>query len=200
MAFWQRYPNPNSKHVLSEDTLSREIKNDLLITKRLLTKTNKLPKWGERFIPGSSRSICILEESIVDLKTKTITTYSRNIGMSKILTVDEKCQYKVDPENNSRTKCIREAWIESHVYGFARAIQHFGIERFKQNISKTVKGFEYVMESLYAPKIMDSVAHPESRTEKIRTTAKKATEKATEIARSKAGQTMVASCTGQTPA
>jgi hypothetical protein len=101
-------------------------------------------------------------------------------------------------ENSSKTRCIREAWIESNLYGFARAIQHFGIERFKQNITRTVKGFDYVLERLYIPRIME--APQESRAGKIRTTAKKATEKATEIARSKAGQTMVASCTGQTPA
>ena len=110
-------------------------------------------------------------------------------------TVDEKCSYKIDPDNKKKTFCQREAWITSGVYGFSLAIQHFGIERFKQNITKTVKGFDYILDKLYGPKIVEIAQ--ESRTEKIRTTAKKATEKATEIARSKAKQTIARR---QTPA
>lgn len=39
-----------STHVLSEDTWSRQVKNGCLYTKRLLTKTNRVPKWGERYV------------------------------------------------------------------------------------------------------------------------------------------------------
>uniref|UniRef100_A0A2H1W2M1 SFRICE_037455 n=1 Tax=Spodoptera frugiperda TaxID=7108 RepID=A0A2H1W2M1_SPOFR len=46
--YWKRYPNPQSTHVLSEDTWSREVKDGCLYTKRVLTKTNRVPKWGER--------------------------------------------------------------------------------------------------------------------------------------------------------
>uniref|UniRef100_A0A672H344 PRELI/MSF1 domain-containing protein n=1 Tax=Salarias fasciatus TaxID=181472 RepID=A0A672H344_SALFA len=50
-AFWQRYPNPFSTHVLTEDVVYRE--------------TNRLPRWGERFFPsGMARSVYIIEDSI----------------------------------------------------------------------------------------------------------------------------------------
>lgn len=39
-----------STHVLSEDTWSREVKDGCLYTKRILTKTNRVPKWGERYV------------------------------------------------------------------------------------------------------------------------------------------------------
>lgn len=42
--------NVFSQHVLSEDVVSRELREGKLHTKRLLTKTNRVPKWGERFL------------------------------------------------------------------------------------------------------------------------------------------------------
>ncbi|XP_021712718.1 protein preli-like [Aedes aegypti] len=81
--FWNRYPNPFSLHVLSEDTVCREIKNGKLHSKRLLTKTNRVPKWGERFF--KAKSVNILEESVVDPKERVLVTYTRNIGFNKIM-------------------------------------------------------------------------------------------------------------------
>jgi len=54
-----------------------------LYSKRLITKTNKLPKWGERFF--KAKSVCIIEESLVDPKSNSLTTYTRNIGFNKIM-------------------------------------------------------------------------------------------------------------------
>lgn len=82
--FWKRYPNPYSSHVLSEDTYEREIRKDgQLYSKRVLTKTNRVPKWGERFFRANF--VCIIEESLVDPAAKTLTTYTRNIGFNKIM-------------------------------------------------------------------------------------------------------------------
>lgn len=82
--FWKRYPNPYSLHVLSEDTIEREIRPDgKLYSKRVLTKTNRVPKWGERFF--KAKFVCIIEESLVDPNEKTLTTHTRNIGFNKIM-------------------------------------------------------------------------------------------------------------------
>lgn len=82
--FWKRYPNPFSSHVLTEDTVERHIRSDgTLYSKRVLTKTNHVPKWGERFF--KAKFVCIIEESIVDPKSKTLTTHTRNIGFNKIM-------------------------------------------------------------------------------------------------------------------
>lgn len=83
--FWRRYPNPYSLHVLTEDTVEREIRPDgKLYSKRLLTKTNKLPKWAEKIF-SHVKHVCIVEESVVDMGKKTLTTYTRNIGLNKIM-------------------------------------------------------------------------------------------------------------------
>jgi hypothetical protein len=82
--FWQRYPNPFSSHVLSEDTFHRAVDSaGCLNTLRLLTKTNLPPKWGEHVV--SNRTVKIVEESVIDPKKKTLTTYTRNIGYTRIM-------------------------------------------------------------------------------------------------------------------
>lgn len=73
-----------SKHVLTEDVLSRRIEGQKLVSLRILTKTNKIPKWGERFV-GHNKNILIIEESVVDPKEKTFTTYTRNVGLQKVM-------------------------------------------------------------------------------------------------------------------
>ncbi|XP_012283426.1 PRELI domain-containing protein 1, mitochondrial [Orussus abietinus] len=145
--FWQRYPNPNSSHVLSEDTVFREVKNGKLYSKRLLTKTNRVPKWGERFI--SMNVVKVVEESIVDPKEKMLTTYTRNLGYTKVMSVVEKVVYKVSEDNPEWTVANRSAWIDSQVFGFSRAIQAFGLDRFKKNCAKMSGGFNYVLSHMF---------------------------------------------------
>lgn len=74
-----------SKHVLTEDTVYREVKNGKLISKRLLSKTNPIPKWAERFVSG--RHVHIIEESIVDPTNKVLITYTRNLGYTKVMVI-----------------------------------------------------------------------------------------------------------------
>ncbi|KAF7995068.1 hypothetical protein HCN44_004540 [Aphidius gifuensis] len=145
--FWRRYPNPHSTHVLTEDTVSREVKDGKLHTKRLLTKTNRMPKWGERFV--SKNVVKIIEETEVDPKSKTLTSYTRNLGYTKVMTVVEKVVYKVSDENPEWTVAHRSAWIDSSVFGFSRAIQAFGLDRFKKNCSKMTGGFNYVLAHMF---------------------------------------------------
>jgi len=72
-----------SSHVLSEDVFDRKIVGDKLLTKRVIFKTDKKPKWANKFFKGSD--ICVIEESILDTVTKSFTTYSRNISMQKVM-------------------------------------------------------------------------------------------------------------------
>lgn len=83
MFFIYYYIKSCSKHVLSEDTVQREVKSGRLFTKRLLSKTNSIPKWAERFI--TAKHVHIIEESIVDPKNKMLITYTRNLGYAKVM-------------------------------------------------------------------------------------------------------------------
>ncbi|XP_015116261.1 PRELI domain-containing protein 1, mitochondrial [Diachasma alloeum] len=145
--FWKRYPNPHSSHVLTEDTISREVKDGKLYTKRLLTKTNRVPKWGERFI--SKNVVKIVEETVIDPEKKTLTSYTRNLGYTKVMSVIEKVVYKVSDENKNWTVAQRSAWIDSSLFGFRSAIQAFGLERFKKNCVKMSGGFNYVLAHMF---------------------------------------------------
>ncbi|XP_028832778.1 PRELI domain-containing protein 1, mitochondrial-like isoform X2 [Denticeps clupeoides] len=150
-AFWQRYPNPFSTHVLTEDVVFREVTPDnRLHTRRLLTKTNRLPWWAERFFPGNlSRSVYILEDSIVDPLNKSLITFTWNLNHTKLMTVQERCVFQESEERPHCTQLKREAWISSGVYGFSRPIQEFGLARFKSNQAKAMKGLEYALANIH---------------------------------------------------
>ncbi|XP_062358126.1 PRELI domain-containing protein 1, mitochondrial isoform X2 [Cinclus cinclus] len=173
-AFWQRYPNPYSKHVLTEDIVHREVTPDhKLLSRRLLTKTNRMPRWAERFFPANvAHSVYILEDSIVDPKNRTMTTFTWNINHARLMVVEERCEYRVNPENSNWTEVKREAWVSSSLFGVSRAIQEFGLARFKSNVTKSTKGFEYVLARMQA----------KEATEKAKETALAATEKAKDLA------------------
>eukprot|EP00063_Salmo_salar_P075440 XP_014050275.1 PREDICTED: PRELI domain-containing protein 1, mitochondrial-like isoform X3 [Salmo salar] len=86
-AFWQRYPNPFSTHVLTEDVVFREVTVDQrLLSRRLLTKTNRMPRWAEFLFPSNlSRSVYIVEDSVVDPVTKSLTTYTWNLNHTTLM-------------------------------------------------------------------------------------------------------------------
>ncbi|XP_061685047.1 PRELI domain-containing protein 1, mitochondrial-like isoform X2 [Syngnathoides biaculeatus] len=149
-AFWQRYPNPFSTHVLTEDVVYREVTADhRLLSRRLLTKTNRLPRWAERFFPaGMSRSVYIVEDSIVDPAGRSLTTYTWNLNHTTLMSVEERCVFRDSGEQPGVTQLKREAWISSGIYGFSRPIQEFGLARFKSNQAKAMKGLEYALSNL----------------------------------------------------
>jgi len=151
-AVFLRYPNPMATHVLSEDTVHREVRQDgnIRYSRRFLTKVNPMPKWGERWMPATLyRFVPLLEESHVDRDNKTVTTYTRNVGLSTFMTATERVVYQPNPENPHETIAVKEAWVESRLYGIRSAVKNFGIERFKNNCIKATDGFNHVLKHLH---------------------------------------------------
>ncbi|KRZ77816.1 PRELI domain-containing protein 1, mitochondrial [Trichinella papuae] len=142
-AFWQRYPNPYSSHVLCEDTVFRNVVGNKLITKRIFIKTARIPKWGERFI--SCKQVPVLEESVVDRDSQKLITYTRNISYARLMSIEEKCIYQPDPMNSQCTMLTREAWFKCNLKGFASAIQRLSLERFKHHANNANKGLQFVI-------------------------------------------------------
>lgn len=68
----------------------------------------------------------------------------------------EKVTYAPDPDNPQQTLAQRSAWIDSNMYGFRRAIESFGIDRFRKNCHQAVQGFNYVLSRLYPPQLTTS--------------------------------------------
>lgn len=155
-----------------------------LMSRRLLTKTNRLPRWAECIFPvNKAKCVYIIEDSIVDPEKRTLTTFTWNINHARLMRVEEHCIYRVNPENTNWTQITREAWISSRLFGFARAIQEFGLARFKSNVTKSVKGFEYVLAKMQgdAPS-RTLVETAKEAKDKARETAVAATEKAKDLA------------------
>lgn len=80
-------PDTCSKHVLTEDIVHREVTPDQkLLSRRLLTKTNRMPRWAERLFPANvAHSVYILEDSIVDPQNQTMTTFTWNINHARLM-------------------------------------------------------------------------------------------------------------------
>ncbi|CAK9298069.1 unnamed protein product [Gordionus sp. m RMFG-2023] len=89
-----RYPNSYSSHVISEDVISKEIKDNKLYIKKIIVKISKIPKWAEKIIPA--RSVPILEKCIIDPLNKIYVSYKQNIMHQKFMMAREYCTYTQD--------------------------------------------------------------------------------------------------------
>lgn len=146
---FRRYPNPWSKHVLSDDVISREVQGPILKTIRVIMKTNKLPSVFASLV--TLKNGFVVEESHVNRETKTIVTYTRNLTHTSFMTLHERCEYTISPESNNWTLLKRQAWINSGVYGLARTVEAFGTDRYRKNIKKSLKGLEYIIQKMHIP-------------------------------------------------
>lgn len=104
LAYFLRYPNPYSTHVLSTDVISRSIdpSSGQLHTVRVHRKSSRLPPAVLKLLPksvlGSVRSgrseSYILESSTIDIKAGWMKTESKNLDWTGILSVVEKQEYQ----------------------------------------------------------------------------------------------------------
>jgi hypothetical protein len=112
LAFFLRYPNPYSRHVLTSDVIDRYVDPDTerLHTTRLHLKKSKIPSALLKLLPkgigGSENSgqSFILEKTVVDVKEGWMTTESRNMEWTGILSVVERQLY--ERENGSAGNSI----------------------------------------------------------------------------------------------
>ena len=105
LAYFLRYPNPYSRHVLTTDVIDRYVDpaTQRLHTIRLHLKKSKVPSGILELLPkgigGSDNSgqSYILETTIVDAKEGWMRTESRNMEWTGILSVVEKQFYQSQP-------------------------------------------------------------------------------------------------------
>ncbi|KAL6705026.1 hypothetical protein ACN47E_007429 [Coniothyrium glycines] len=104
LAYFLRYPNPYSTHVLSTDTIARhyDAEAQRLTTIRLHLKRSKLPSAVLKLLPrsflgasdGGDTQSFILEKSIVDIKEGWMETESRNLEWTGVLSVVERQTFR----------------------------------------------------------------------------------------------------------
>lgn len=96
--------------------------------------------------------------------------------------------YKPSEENPEWTIAERSAWVDSKVMGFGLAIQAFGVERFKKNCAKTVRGFNHVLSAMFPPPASQP---PQPHSTQVQSKLKGAAKKASELAKAKANSIYV---------
>jgi 4-amino-4-deoxychorismate lyase len=104
LAYFLRYPNPYSTHVLSTDTIARNFdpETQRLTTIRLHLKRSKLPSAVIKLLPSSllgtsatgESQTYILEKSVVDINEGWMDTESRNLEWTGVLSVVERQMFK----------------------------------------------------------------------------------------------------------
>lgn len=104
LAYFLRYPNPYSTHVLSTDTIARHYdpETQRLTTIRLHLKRSKLPSAVLKIIPrsllgasaGGDTQSYILEKSVVDIREGTMDTESQNLEFTGVLSVVERQEFR----------------------------------------------------------------------------------------------------------
>jgi hypothetical protein len=110
LAYFLRYPNPYSRHVLTTDVIDRYVdpNTQRLHTIRIHLKKSKVPSGILKLLPkgmgGSDNSgqSYILEKTIVDPKEGWMETESRNMEWTGILSVVEKQYYQRLPSEEHR--------------------------------------------------------------------------------------------------
>lgn len=102
LAYFLRYPNPYSRHVLSTDVIDRYVDPDTqrLHTLRLHLKKSKVPGAILKLLPrglagpGGKSESYVLEQSVVDVKEGWMKTESKNMEWTGILSVVERQHFR----------------------------------------------------------------------------------------------------------
>ncbi|KAL1985337.1 hypothetical protein VTN96DRAFT_8015 [Rasamsonia emersonii] len=102
LAYFLRYPNPYSRHVLTSDVIDRYVDPETkrLHTTRLHLKKSKIPSAMLKFLPkgiagaDNSGQSYILETTVVDPQEGWMKTESRNMEWTGILSVVERQFYQ----------------------------------------------------------------------------------------------------------
>ncbi|KAL1772737.1 PRELI domain-containing protein 1, mitochondrial [Sigmodon hispidus] len=112
-----------------------------------------------------------------------MTTFTWNINHTRLMVVEERCVYCVNSDNSGWTQIRWEAWVSSSLFGVSRAVQAFGLALYKSNVTKTVKGFEYILAKLQGEAPSKTLAETAKEAkEKAKETVLAATEKAKDLA------------------
>jgi len=143
-AFFRRYPNPWSKHVLSEDIVCRQIEGPILRTVRVIVKKNKIPRMFDRLFTGCAGDGIYIEESYINRETKCIVSYTRSASFKRLGSFDERCEYTVSPDKISWTQIKREAWATASSF-YTTPFESFVVNRYKKYGKKASKGLNHVL-------------------------------------------------------
>ncbi|KAI9889448.1 MAG: hypothetical protein M1814_005311 [Vezdaea aestivalis] len=147
LAYFLRYPNPYSTHVLATDVIDRHFdpQTQRLHTTRLHLKRGKLPSAIAKLLPssllgtarksnGDVRETYVLERSTVDMKTGVMTAESRNLDWTGVLSIVERQRFSRPRLNDGP----RTTWDDrsTDVVSSVTLVSRLGQSRFKKAWNK----------------------------------------------------------------
>ncbi|KAG7201716.1 hypothetical protein KM043_004439 [Ampulex compressa] len=144
--FFKRYPNPYSNHVLSEDTIHREVKDNRLLSRRIFCKrsTTALPSWAYKLV--KKPQVLILEETIIDLCARRLISLTQNLDHKKLVLTSETTEYKPSYLDPNKTVMTRRTTIRSPLGGLTgRMIERLCHARAIKNAKRAIQGFLHVL-------------------------------------------------------
>ncbi|KEI36232.1 uncharacterized protein L969DRAFT_67931, partial [Mixia osmundae IAM 14324] len=153
LAFFLRYPNPLSPHVISCDVISRSFDPTTLRlhTTRVLLKKGKLPKWAPRSVAERSES-WILEESVLDLATQSLECTTSNLDHKNYLSVTERQRIqRADLATQAKAITLATVTSDFGYFGLGSRVEHMGITRFKNTLDKSRAGVSLILKHVQSP-------------------------------------------------
>jgi 4-amino-4-deoxychorismate lyase len=169
LAYFLRYPNPYSTHVLSTDVIDRSFDagTGRLYTTRLHLKKSKLPTAVLKLLPrgfmgsGEQTQSFILEKSVVDIKEGWMETESRNLEWTGVLSVVEKQTFSRPPSvgavgmnginNGTASHTFPVTDEKTDVKTSVTLLSRFGQARWKRRAATASKTEEPVKASTTEP-------------------------------------------------
>jgi len=147
LAFFLRYPNRYSSHVVSADVLSRTITPaGTLVSTRLILKRGVLPSWFPKALMPRQES-WIVEESEVDVEGRVLSCRTRNLDHVKVIEVVESTELR-EEEDGTTTHKTEARFVSGLGWGLKRRIEDYSANKFKANIEKSRLGLALVVRLL----------------------------------------------------
>ncbi|KTW31972.1 uncharacterized protein T551_00654 [Pneumocystis jirovecii RU7] len=154
-AHWRKYPNERATHVLSIDTLRREVdpETGVLRTERLIVCRQSAPLWILKFVGGNGDSY-VREVSEVDPRSghETLTMRSANLTFSHIVSVEETVVYRPAPHDPLRKTLFEQEATFQATASFTRFVnakmEEWSVHRFSTNAKTGREGFESVLANM----------------------------------------------------
>jgi hypothetical protein len=91
----------------------------------------------------------IIEETVVDPKSKLMTSCTRNVTHKRLMYIEETQRFQPHPDEPQWTLGKTEARILSKIgWGLTGRVEGFGLKRFADNTAQSRKGMTWVLEML----------------------------------------------------
>nr|CDJ91673.1 PRELI MSF1 domain containing protein [Haemonchus contortus] len=160
--FWDRYPNSFAKHIVTEDVLERVVTENTIVTKKLIVKhgssiLKRVPRWLSRMT--EIRTVPVIEESIYDRRTRTLTTYTRNVSHNELFAMHERCVYRptTDSLSEPMTDIMRSVYISIQCGRMSSVYEKLMLLGYKKSVLNTGKGLIEVLEQRFGMRNLSAV-------------------------------------------